>query len=280
MKRKQWLLAATAVVLSLFLPALVLNPKEASATAELAAENALRTTLLQAIGGSILLAGLYVTWRTFDLNRKGHELDRQGQVTERFTRAIDQLGTENQLAVRLGGIYALERIARDSKRDHGPVIEVMNAFVRERAAPPETSEERPRPAADVEAAMRVIGRRNVDNDDKRIQLRFSRTDLRGVSLRGGHFERARFRHAHLEGAYLEGASLREAELQGAHLEGADLGHDDQLDLDGAHLEGAHLEGAHLTGAKKLEQAYFTGATYDEKTDWPRGFDYERACGPA
>jgi uncharacterized protein YjbI with pentapeptide repeats len=35
--------------------------------------------------------------------------------------------------VRLGGIYALERIARDSEYDHWPVMEILTAFVREQA---------------------------------------------------------------------------------------------------------------------------------------------------
>src|SRR5215208_1920659 len=47
----------------------------------------------------------------------------QGQITERFTRAIDQLGSE-KLEIRLGGIYALERIAKDSPRDHLQILEV------------------------------------------------------------------------------------------------------------------------------------------------------------
>jgi hypothetical protein len=55
-------------------------------------ENEVRGTLLQALGGLVLLAGLYLTYRTFDLNR-------QGQVTERFSRAIDQLGEESKLDV-------------------------------------------------------------------------------------------------------------------------------------------------------------------------------------
>lgn len=81
------------------------------------------------------LAGLIATGAAFTglsyrLNRESHELDRQGQITERFTRAIDQLGS-NTLDVRLGRIYALERIAEDSPEDHPQVIEVLTAYVRE-----------------------------------------------------------------------------------------------------------------------------------------------------
>jgi hypothetical protein len=33
-------------------------------------------------------------------------------VTDRYTKAIEQLGSD-RLDVRIGGIYALERVARD-----------------------------------------------------------------------------------------------------------------------------------------------------------------------
>jgi len=41
--------------------------------------------LAQILGGTALLSGLYFTWRTLQVNR-------EGQITDRFTRAIDQLG--------------------------------------------------------------------------------------------------------------------------------------------------------------------------------------------
>ena len=63
--------------------------------------------------------------------------------TERFTRAIDQLGAtddkegEPKLEIRLGAIYALERIARDSpERDYATIMEVLTAYVRDNAPLP------------------------------------------------------------------------------------------------------------------------------------------------
>lgn len=79
-------------------------------TERLKAENDVRTTLLQGLGGLVLLAGAVVTWLQLRARWDELHLSREGQVTERFTRAIDQLGSE-KLEVRLGGIYALERIA-------------------------------------------------------------------------------------------------------------------------------------------------------------------------
>jgi hypothetical protein len=51
-------------------------------------------------------------------------------VTARYTKAIEQLGSD-RLDVRIGGIYALERIAHDSPRDHPAMLEVLAAFIRE-----------------------------------------------------------------------------------------------------------------------------------------------------
>lgn len=89
-------------------------------------ESDARTAIIQALGGAAVLLGLYFTaktWRT----------TQEGQITDRFTKAINQLvetGPE-KLAIRLGGIYALERIARDSERDHWPIMEILTAYVRE-----------------------------------------------------------------------------------------------------------------------------------------------------
>jgi len=51
-------------------------------------------------------------------------------VTDRFIKAIEQLGSK-ELDARIGGIYALERVARDSEKDHRTVMEVLTAFIRE-----------------------------------------------------------------------------------------------------------------------------------------------------
>src|SRR5688572_29554652 len=71
------------------------------------AENEAYRTLAQIAGGAFFLLTAYFTWRTV-------RVSEEGQVTERFTKAIEQLGDDENLAKRLGGIYALERISRDS----------------------------------------------------------------------------------------------------------------------------------------------------------------------
>src|SRR5215471_816835 len=133
------------------------------------------------VGGSVIvalagfLANVRNTNKTTALTLRAIELTEQGQVTDRYTKAIDQLGS-GKLDVRIGGIYALERVARDSPRDHPTIMAVLAAFIREHSReqwPPaepgaEPPERTTRP--DVQAAATVIGRRNTHHDGERINL--------------------------------------------------------------------------------------------------------------
>jgi ABC-type multidrug transport system fused ATPase/permease subunit len=69
------------------------------------------------------------------LDNAKQELDvtRQGQMTERFTQAVAQLGSA-ELEIKLGGIYSLERTAQEEKNYHWPVMEILTSYVRRHAA--------------------------------------------------------------------------------------------------------------------------------------------------
>src|SRR5919199_4284921 len=112
--------------------------------------------MAQIAGGLALLFGLYFTWRRVEISQRTLETQQDQQVTERFTRAIDQLGATGEdgkpkLEIRLGGIYALERIAKDSPdRDYSTVMEVLTAYARENA--PYHPVESPNPSSAPEEA--------------------------------------------------------------------------------------------------------------------------------
>ena len=84
------------------------------------------------VGGTVIV-GVAGFWANVRNTNKTTALTLQGQVTDRYTKAVEQLGSK-EIDVRIGGIYALERIARDSARDHPTVMEVLVAF-RPRALP-------------------------------------------------------------------------------------------------------------------------------------------------
>jgi hypothetical protein len=127
----RWGAAAVGVLVLLVLVVVVLPPRFTAhrtfdkAADELKAQNDVRTTLLQALAGGVLLLGAYFTYRQL-------RVTREGQITDRYTKAVDQLGSEH-LDVRVGGIYALERIARDSPEDRATIEEVLTAYLRDHA---------------------------------------------------------------------------------------------------------------------------------------------------
>ena len=216
--------------------------------------------LLAAIGAAV---GIYYT-------HQRQQLDRDENRTERYSRAIEQLG-HGSLEIRLGGIYALERIARDSVRDRMTITDVLSAFVREHTPPgtPGPSVEDPKitpPAlsTDVAAALAVLTRQYRDASYPSADLRGA--NLSDVVLHGGHLAGANLSGAdltdadlllaNLAGANLMDANLTDARLWGTFFTGADLtgANLTVADLTRARLEGANLTDANLTEAK-LEGAH-------------------------
>jgi uncharacterized protein YjbI with pentapeptide repeats len=223
-------------------------------------ENESRKTLAQIIGGLFVIGSLFSTVKTLQVSQQQAaasakqaaiaadqlQIAREGQITDRFTKAIEQLGSKEKLEVRLGGIYSLERIAKESPEDHGPIIEVLATYVRENARlqrsnkqPSKQSITDIRLRADIQAILTVLGRRDATQERYRINL--SNTDLAGADLREAHLDGADLNEANLRGAHLERAKLREA-----HLDRTDLS---EADLIGAQLGEAYLERAYISLAK-------------------------------
>ena len=218
-------------------------------------ENSARGTLGSLLGTVTLLAGIFFAWQQFDNTNQTLHLSEQGQITERFTRAVDQLGS-NDLVTRLGGIYGLERISRDSDRDAGPVMDVLAAYVRQWAPRQPTGHSTPAAdpqvtiPVDVQAVLEVIGRRPRDLVLTRC-IDLSDTSLPGAQLPGANLTNLCLDRADLSGASLAEADFSGSDLRSANLTSADLGRARLLKttLSSADLSGANLSGANLTGAR-------------------------------
>ncbi|WP_405681200.1 pentapeptide repeat-containing protein [Streptomyces sp. NBC_00868] len=201
---------------------------------------------------------------------RNYRLSQRGQVTDRFTKALERLGSE-QVYVRIGGVLALEQIVQDAPGQATHAAKVLGHFVRHRtparsAAP--QSDERATRVADLLEVLGHVARRRArarqaaaaepnaadstlpmePNADVQAALTAltrpaSRThvDEREIlALAGLHLTRA-----NLGNADLTCADLRSTDLTDACLTKADLTHSDLRD---AHLSHANLDGADLTRA--------------------------------
>ncbi|QIE42215.1 pentapeptide repeat-containing protein [Rhodobacteraceae bacterium SC52] len=208
------------------------------------------------------------------------DTDENGQLIRTVESWQNVTQTIPNLEVRLGAIYALERIAQDSHRDRVRIMEILCAYIRLNApatsahisplqAWPNYPENRTPEAlddyvnafnknrenlkswirglkisaptpADIQAAIEVIGRRS----PAQIALEQKRPHRQSDEP-----YRLDLRGVNLQAADLSNLDLKRALLTDSHLEGADLteAHLEGADLTSAHLEGADLTSAHLEG---------------------------------
>jgi hypothetical protein len=204
---------------------------------------------LKLAAGVFALAAAITGWNSY-------KVSQQGQITDRFTTGIESLGDDASITKRIGGVHALERIAKDSEYDRWAVMEVLAGFVRDRYSGANRPIVTP---VDIQAILTVLGRRKHDREtnDQRVDLH--NTDLRRFNLREAKMQRTIFTEAHLNATNLEKADLSGADLT-------------RSDLRGANLRGANLRGADLTGMQENNETDFSGARADNQTRWPVGFN--------
>lgn len=238
-------------------------------------------------------------------------LAEKGHVTERIIKATELLGatheekrmvdgqpvsaTASTIEVRLGAIYTLERVARESPDDHLTVMETFAAYVRQNHSPvviPKTGCDSEltvlRPREDIVAVLSVISRRSQTQRDAELAARrvfrwralplsgcdlreifvqedASREDLREADLRHVNLSNARLLGADLSDVNLGNARLWRASLRGARISGGELKNAElwSADLVSADLWNAVLKMSDLSNADlrdaQLSSADLTGA---------------------
>ena len=140
--------------------------------------------------------------------------------------------TVPNLEVRIGAIYALERIAKDSLRDHIQIMEILCAYIRENAPAKNTEAElnvgdpTPRPRSDIQAAISIIGRRSEEQSrlewNQKFRLDLRNCDLSGVDFRNRNFSAAMFHRSRFEGALFRNSKLVGTQFHASLLNFADF----------------------------------------------------------
>lgn len=194
-------------------------------------------TIGQILGSFALLIGLYFAWGNLTIARDSH-------ITERFTRAVDQLGNQAR-DIRLGGVHALGRVSRESNKDHSIIITILTDYVRTNSNVANHSENNcpkyrsfsmdilanenttsglfdRKVSTDIQAALSVIGERKSFFNEKNKHLNLNETFLREADLSDLHFEGVFLSRANLEGAILSRTHLENAYLTGTNLKSAFL----------------------------------------------------------
>jgi hypothetical protein len=261
-------------------------------------ENAIRGTLLGALAGFFFLAtAIAAFWQVRvaqnrldqerDRSRAQLALDRQGQNTDRFSKAVEQLGHDT-VDVRLGGLFALERLGADEPEAFAAnVYEILVAFLREHTRPESyglTKKQRraiisgkediPYVGTDIEAVFTILGRRrqlfnqcvddlptHVAGDGPHlVDLDLSDRWLRGANLHGATITNCSFHRARLtDVSFDQGSILIDCDFGDATLS--------RLQVSSSTLTECGFRTTNLTGcgfsSAVLTDCYFEKATLDE-----------------
>ncbi len=231
------------------------------------------------IAGSITLLitilGVLLTLIRNLLTRQQNRTDEERLVTEQISRAVEQMGAYKQgageksyepnIEVRLGGLYSLQRIMKDSIKDELAIAKIFYAYVRENAKRDKeknliirskVGKETYQLPDDIQATLSIIRQfdKNILPDS---QLNFSRAIFNEYHLIGMNFSYFILKYAdftgsdftdgNLSGADLSGATLINTRLVRANLSGANLSNTYLMEtrLSGVNLSGADLSGADL-----------------------------------
>jgi uncharacterized protein YjbI with pentapeptide repeats len=263
--------------------------------------------LLLALAG--LIGAPFVVWRVLIASQQ-NSIALQNVRNTLFSKAVEQLGavrerkestfhpendgkietaslTEANFEVRLGAIYALEKLAREDLDLHWPIMETLCAYVRQNAGaarrpptdllwsslPPSLKERENSPAqkyretlkpptVDVAAALQVLGRRSAKGREFELaQSNLSknrdlwRLNLSGCQLAFATLSGLDFCGANFSGSVLLFADFQHGDFGGANFGGAYLAYADlrnsrftEADFQKAHLENAKLVNAQLQAA--------------------------------
>ncbi|MEU3447033.1 pentapeptide repeat-containing protein [Streptomyces thermolilacinus] len=235
----------------------------------LKAVNDVRTALLQVIAGLVVLVGAYATWRQVRVSQENLRLTQEGYLTDRFSRAVDQLGSDKP-DVRIGGFHALWRIAEQSDRDRDAVISIQAAYLRTHlpwpprgpgapSADTSINDIEPLEARAPDAQVALTGLGVLCRRRKERWVNLSATDLRRADCDGLWLPEVNLDRVCLEAAGLYHANLTQASVVSATLRHADL---TTAVLRRARCVGSDLRGARLVETD-LQDADFTDADLRE-----------------
>ncbi|MWK37798.1 hypothetical protein GEV43_29595 [Actinomadura sp. J1-007] len=177
-------------------------------------QNETRSTLLQGVAGAAVILGAYFTARQVQASRATH-------TTDQFIRAVEQMGRPDRTTeTTLGGIYGLERVARESAVDRRSIAEILAAFICY------SSMDSAKDLADAhslreyfperQAAITVLAR----GESSDLNL-YRERDIRVIDLSG-----ADLRKVDIYDLTLSAVNLNSANLEGAFIAGANFSYTD------------------------------------------------------
>ena len=165
-----------AIIVTVWLLAIAGHAKPGTDQAN-AKLDAVRTGLAAGAGAGAAVGLMLAFRRQFHqevaTDQTNHDATER-RITELYTKAVEQLGSD-KAPVRLGGLYALERLAQDNPTQRQTIVNVVCAYLRMPFSPSEASETADvassvGPVERAEAEARASERRNTWQQERQVRL--------------------------------------------------------------------------------------------------------------
>jgi uncharacterized protein YjbI with pentapeptide repeats len=165
-----------------------------------------------------------------------------------FMDVISKL-EDNSIETSVSAIHDLEQLAKMRPQYHWIIMDMLSNFVKNQAPIISSTELMINSSTNlqpiIQAAITVIGMRDVTKDPENEQIDLSYTNLSGLNLSGVNLAQSNLYKTNLSNANLASANLEGAIMSAANLSLANLNF---VNLSGAILSAANLSGANLSYA--------------------------------
>ena len=195
------------------------------------------------------------------IGNKNIEIQINNAIEERFKNAISLIGSDNA-ATRLGAIYALDHIAKDTynkeKSYTKTIFQILCSYIRETTNNDEYKIKfKDKPSVEIQTIIDLLFKSHLNNFNGYIELQadLSYSYLCGADFNKAHCKGANFSFSHCEGSFFESANCEGSFFWNTHCEGANFCR--------SHCEGADFRYSHCAGATFFhvcfKDANFVGA---------------------
>jgi uncharacterized protein YjbI with pentapeptide repeats len=196
------------------------------------------------------------------------------RITDLYTKAVEQVGSD-KAPVRLGGFYALERLAQDNPGQRQTIVNVVSAYLR--MPPAEDAQER-----EVRrTAQRLLGT-HLRADAGELFWSGIDLDLTGATLDGFDLSRCEVRDATFTGASFTGTTSFSGTRFGRPVSFADTRFSGPAEFEDTTFTGRDsFHRAHFAGDVSFHAAHFAGIEFDHASfTHPAMFTRVRCAGNA
>ncbi|OMP30645.1 pentapeptide repeat-containing protein [Mangrovimonas sp. DI 80] len=165
-------------------------------------------TMLQVCGGVIVVLGAYHSLKIVDSMNDNNKLVEKGNIAERFKDAIEMLDNSNS-NICLGGIYALDNIAKDNEEYTEQVFNIFIAYINTKTndlsswteiAIPEKFQVSP--TIEIQTIVKILF-----SKDKTLYRNFS-GDFKNAKLYGGDFNDLNFSNCSFTDVEFQNSSFK------------------------------------------------------------------------